>query len=583
MSAHIQVKEKNTMKHPLKSIVLLMVMGNLAFIGGCSNNREWAGENRSKEYARNSFNKEVIGFKSDYPQSDWDLKRQTGRLIGAEPILFIDDDFILARKGLTRTLHPLEKQPGPLTCPRTEIFRNVWTHVEAMVPALDGKSFLAYCSNRYADKDTVIFTVYSTIDGIHFEPINVDQIPPEQLWDDSPKGELPEHNNVLLFDEGYGPLFQYYDATFCKIPEETEYPYRALLINKLPPPSKGGIWRSKDGLKWELLPNQHKLHVPFEANKPTYDPFKNRYLAYLRLWDPPAKPVSSWRKVLFSESITTKRGIDWTEKELVFEANEADGPTTDVYNMQVTAYAGVYIGFPEMFQRKGFKPELQGTLYNELAFSQDGRNWQRISQGQAFLPLGSPGNWDHGMVRIMSNPVIINNELYFYFQGIRGLHIHPQKPGWGQRECGLATLRLDGFCSLDAGPEGGTLLTVPFWPKGKHLYINADAREGEIRVEVLQEYSAPGNKETGLFGLENCIPFSGDALAHRVEWKRGENFMDDFPDGWNVDLQNIDEGKTRNFSKRAIELRIHLRDAKLYSIWFADGPMPYEAGRLNPE
>ncbi len=426
-----------TMKYTLKSIFLLMIIGNLAFINGCSNNREWSGECRSKEYSWNSYNKEVIGFKSDFPQS-----------------------------------------------------------------------------------------------------------------------ELPEHNNVLLFDEGNGPLFQYYDATFCRIPEETEYPFRALLINKLPPPSKGGIWRSKDGLKWELLPDQHKLDVPFEANKPTYDPFKERYLGYLRLWDPPVKPVSSWRKVILSESITTKRGIDWTEKELVLAADENDGPTTDIYNMQVTAYAGIYVGFPEMFHRRGFKQELQGTLYNELAFSQDGRNWQRISQGQAFLPIGSPGNWDHGMVRIMSNPVIINNELYFYFQGIRGLHIHPQKPGWGQRACGLATLRLDGFCSLDAGPEGGTLLTVPFWPEGKHLYINADAREGEIRVEVLQEYSAPGNKETGLFSLENCIPFSGDALAHRVEWKHGENFMDDFPDGWNVDLQYIDEGKTRNFSKRAIELKI---------------------------
>ncbi len=121
-----------------------------------------------------------------------------------------------------------------------------------------------------------------------------------------------------------------------------------------------------------------------------------------------------------------------------------------------------------------------------------------------------------------------------------------------------------------------------FKGSGGFIYINADAREGEIRVEVLQEYSAPGNKETGLFSLENCIPFSDDALAHRVEWKHGENFMDDFPDGWNVDLQYIDEGKTRNFSKRAIELKIYLRNAKLYSIWFADEPTPYEVGRLIP-
>ena len=99
---------------------------------------------------------------------------------------------------------------------------------------------------------------------------------------------------------------------------------------------------------------------------------------------------------------------------------------------------------------------------------------------------------------------------------------------------------------------------------------------------MLQEYSAHGNKETGLFSLENCIPFSGDSLAHRVEWKHGENFIDDFPDGWNVDLPKIDAGKTRHFTKRAIELKIYIRNAKLYSIWFADEPMPYEVGRLVP-
>ena len=558
-----------------------MIISNLAFFIGCSTDREWTEENRSKEYSWNLYNKEVIGFKSDYPQSDWSLKRQTGRLVGAKPILFIDDDFILAKKGLTRTMHPLEKQAGPLTFPQLEN-SNLWTHVEAMLPALDGKGFLAYCSSRYADKDTVIFTVYSTIDGIHFEPINVNQVPSEYMWHDFPKDESSGHNNVLLFDEGKGPLFQYYDVTFCRIPGETEYPFRALLINKYPRPRKGVIWRSKDGLKWELLPNQHKLDVPFESNRPTYDPFRNKYLAYLRLWDPPTKPASSWRKVLFSESITTQNGIDWTDKELIFEADEADGPTADVYNMQVAAYAGIYVGFPEMFNRRGFKQELHGTLYDELAFSHDGRNWQRISQGQAFLPLGSPGNWDHGMARIMTNPVIINNKLNFHFQGISGLHVKPQKPGWNQRACGVATLRLDGFCSLDAGDEGGTLLTVPFWPKGKHLYINADASEGEIRVEVLQEYTAPGNKDTGLFSLENCIPFNGDALAHRVEWKHGENFIDDFPDRWNVELPEIDAGKTRHFTKRAIELKIYIKNAKLYSIWFADGPMPFEVGRLVP-
>ena len=77
------------MKYTLKLLFLFMFISNLAFIIGCSNDREGIKENQSKEYSRNSYNKDVIGFKSDFPQSDWDLKRQTGRLVGAEPILFI--------------------------------------------------------------------------------------------------------------------------------------------------------------------------------------------------------------------------------------------------------------------------------------------------------------------------------------------------------------------------------------------------------------------------------------------------------------------------------------------------------------
>ena len=572
----------------LKSAFLFMIISNFAFVIGCSNDREGTEGNRSKEYSWNPHNKEVIGFKSDFHQSDWDLKRQTGRLVGATPILLIDDDFILAKQGLTRTLHQLEKRPQPLSFPQLENLCD-WTCFVALVPDLTNQGYLAYCSSGYADRDTILLTVYRTIDGLQFEPINVDQITPEKIWDYLPESDLPEHNNVLLFDEGNGPLFQYYAATFCRIPDDAEYPYRALLINKYPRPRKGGIWRSKDGLKWELLPNQRRLDVPFESNKPTYDPFKDRYLAYLRLWDPPLKPVSSWRKVIFSESIKTKKDIVWTEKELVLTANEDDGPTTDIYNMQVTAYAGVYVGYPQMFRRRSFNPELRGTLYNELAFSHDGRNWKRICQGQPFLSIGSPGDWDHAMVGIKTNPVIINDRLHFYFQSATGLHTRPRKPGWNRRFCGVATLRLDGFCSLDAGSEGGTLFTVPFWPKGKHLYINADARGGEIRVEVLQEYVIPenkkytmGEKEKGLFSLENCIPFSHDALAHRVEWKHGENFIDDFPDGWNVDPGKVDEKEQRYFTKRAIELQIYMRNAKLYSLWFADEPIPWEFGRLAP-
>ncbi len=49
----------------------------------------------------------------------------------------------------------------------------------------------------------------------------------------------------------------------------------------------------------------------------------------------------------------------------------------------------------------------------------------------------------------------------------------------------LAVLRRDGFISLDAGEEPGTLLTKPFVLGGTTLHVNADAKSGEVAVTLL--------------------------------------------------------------------------------------------------
>src|SRR5205807_3762803 len=52
---------------------------------------------------------------------------------------------------------------------------------------------------------------------------------------------------------------------------------------------------------------------------------------------------------------------------------------------------------------------------------------------------------------------------------------------------GLATLRRDGFASMDAGSQPGTLTTRPLVFSGKHLWVNADAIHGELRAELLNQ------------------------------------------------------------------------------------------------
>jgi len=83
---------------------------------------------------------------------------------------------------------------------------------------------------------------------------------------------------------------------------------------------------------------------------------------------------------------------------------------------------------------------------------------------------------------------------------------------------GLATMRLDGFVSLDAGPSGGRLLTRPLMFTGEQLEINANVR-GQVTVSVMDEdcQPIPG------FDHKDCRPILGDSVRHSVSWKAGSD------------------------------------------------------------
>ena len=98
-------------------------------------------------------------------------------------------------------------------------------------------------------------------------------------------------------------------------------------------------------------------------------------------------------------------------------------------------------------------------------------------------------------------------------------------------------LRRDGFVSLDADREPGTLLTKPFVLAGTTLHVNVDAKGGELNVTVLD-----GDGQT----VAVAEPVTGDQPRAAVRWKSG-------------DLDSV-KGKT-------VSLRLSLRNARLYAFW----------------
>lgn len=77
---------------------------------------------------------------------------------------------------------------------------------------------------------------------------------------------------------------------------------------------------------------------------------------------------------------------------------------------------------------------------------------------------------------------------------------------------GMATLRKDGFASLDAGDGPAEMVTKHFKGASGPLHVNS-AGAGEIRVEVLD---AAGKVLPG-FSREDCEPLKDDKVDQVVK------------------------------------------------------------------
>ena len=105
---------------------------------------------------------------------------------------------------------------------------------------------------------------------------------------------------------------------------------------------------------------------------------------------------------------------------------------------------------------------------------------------------------------------------------------------------GLATLRRDGFVSLDAGETEGRMLTKSLTLDGKELRLNADASQGYVTVSVTDDIGTPLDGYTSR-------RIVGDQLDASVEFPQPFEALRD----------------------KEIRLQFQLRNASLYSYWFA--------------
>lgn len=250
--------------------------------------------------------------------------------------------------------------------------------------------------------------------------------------------------------------------------------------------------------------------------------------------------------------------------------------TPQLYNLDAVGYESLMVGLFTIWRGDKNIPEGRPKPNSVwLGFSRDGYHWDRPDR-RPFLDVSEKkGDWNWGNVQSVAGGFhVVGRNLHFYFSGRAGEA--GKRDGGGAM--GLATLRRDGFASMDAGPEGGVLTTRPVKFNARFMFVNlkTNAPDGELRIEILHADGRPivlnknDTKEQIVpFTKELAIPNSADQTLMGVSWQNG-----------------IQDLSMLALAGKPVRFRFHLKNASLYSFWIGPGQLgrslgPVAAGGPN--
>ena len=458
--------------------------------------------------------------------------------------LFIDDYVIAELEGVKKVLNQPVKHPrNPLL--RRHEREHAISYGAVVRDEADGLYKLWH--QIWSDPKDSVGTIGYVVskDGITWE---------------RPSTEGPAGDNLAIFEPtepwvgGPGVIID---------PRATDPQRRFKMLYLAKPTMKGAslsscVAYSADGMHWRQEPKNPLIPYSDTQIAPYWDERLGRYVAYLRFGPPNIRKIARIESADF---------LHWSPKVTVIKRSKLDEPfTTKLYTMTAMPYAGVYVGLLNTYHGETIKPipddkPWMDRLDAQLVFSRNGVTWQRVlhdgaitaqqlqedrdwtkaAEEATFLPYGEfKKDWDWGQIYPHHPPLVVGDEIRFYYTGISGRHwntYHNDEPDFS---VGLATLRLDGFVSVETKQEG-TLTTKPFIFLGDTLVVNADAKGGSLVVEALD---ADGKVIEG-FARSNGTPITTDSVRHVLKWSD------------NADCQLL--------QARPIKLRFHLKNAKLYS------------------
>ena len=307
---------------------------------------------------------------------------------------------------------------------------------------------------------------------------------------------------------------------------------------------------SDDGIDWRDAPENPVLVGRADShNCIVYNAQRDVFMFYRRA----TINAGEIRRIAYLESEDL---ISWTQPIPAIDHDELD-PLMH-YAMPVCYYHGVYLGFLWcLHMHPHAETETLGNgkdfrVDTTLAWSRDGINWQRHPQRPTFIPNSPPydGAYDWGFALGMPNIVEMDDHLRIYYGGAESLH------GPGLQQCAeaahhlcLGTLRPDGFVSIDAGQDGGYMLTKPIKYPGGKLHLNVrTASDGFVRIAVRESSGVRDGEWPKEWRFEKSVPFSGDSLDQVMSWQGAETL--------------------NSFPSQVLRLHFWMEKAELFSFWF---------------
>ncbi|MDH7481667.1 MAG: hypothetical protein QHH26_06790 [Armatimonadota bacterium] len=448
------------------------------------------------------------------------------QLAGKPPFrrLFLDAMVVEESSGLARVFHSAEKHEGNPIIRKDKPWEEWGPYLYGTIMHDEGKLKMWYQAIGNISGPTRGFVCYAeSNDGIRWTKPNLGVV----------ECDGSKANNIVETNESFHipSVFKLSDSSWVM------YGYGRGIGPHLT--------YSSDGIHWHDATTS-PLFKSSDVINFFWDPYEERWAATYKTHNRRHRAVG----VVFSEN-----GLDWKKPidSAVFGADDLDPDATQIYGMPVFPYQGLYIGLPWIYHARFIKygkyekPEQMyeaqegspRTVDVQLAWSWDLITWTRTPERKPFIALGPEGSFDSKGIYTARAPVIVGDKLYFYYGGHN--RIHDDEGG----ECaaiGLATLRLDGFCSMHADENEGWFISRREVFKTPKVVINAKVGpNGYVVAELLDR----NNNVIPGFSRDQCIPFRGDDVRHVLSWKN-ETFTN----------------KYKNADKK---IRFFLKNADIYS------------------